>query len=151
MTKTVYVATSLTHVKTEAEKDELRAMLKWIVAEFDITLLKWAFDVDTWTPEPVDNIYDYDTERVRGADLVIVLYFSNDGSDGRGGEVVNRLEVAKKPVIVFAKEGVRVSRYPGDCFKKFGIPVQTFKDVEDMRPSIWNNLTMIDADRRASA
>ena len=141
--KTVYVATSLTHVKTDAEKKELRDFLAWLVTEFNIKLLKWAFDTDTWSPEPVENIYEYDTNMVKEADLVIALYLSDAGSDGRGGEVVNRIEVAKKPIRSFAKEGVRVSRYPADCFKKHHVPIQTFKDFKEMAPAIREALELL--------
>ncbi|HVU06439.1 MAG TPA: hypothetical protein VHE10_01455 [Candidatus Paceibacterota bacterium] len=133
----VYVALSLTHVKTEAEKDEVRAFMKWLPATFDVEILKWAFDLERWEPQPVADIYAYDTERVKAADLMIVLYLSNDGSDGRGGEVVNRVENGGgKPVLGFAREGVRVSRYAADCLKGAGTPIRTFKEFSETGPAI---------------
>ncbi len=131
--KKVYVALSLTHVKTDEEKDQVRAYLHWLVTTFDIELLPWAFDTVKWQPIPVPNIYVYDTEKVMAADLVIILYLTNEGSDGRGGEAVNRIEVAKKPVIAFAKHGVTVSGYPAGLFRREGIDIERFSTFEDMR------------------
>jgi hypothetical protein len=140
---TVYIAISLTHVKTEQEKDEVRAFLKWLEVTFDISILTWAFDVERWEAKPVDNIYDFDTDRVKSADLMIALYLSNDGSDGRGGEVINRVEVAKKPILAFSKQGVRVSRYPVDCLKKIGVGVIPFSTFDDMAMPIQEALNRI--------
>lgn len=136
MKTTVYVALSLTHVRTDEEKDMVRRFLPWLEQTFDITLLRWAFDLDTWTPKPVADIYEYDTSRVMNADLMIALYLTNEGSDGRGGEVVNRVERSGKAVIAFAKQGIKVSRYSSDCLKKVGANVMAFNSFEDMMPAI---------------
>lgn len=141
--RTVYIAVSLTHVKTEEEKCQMRAFLAWIEEAFDVELLRWAFDTEKWLPLPVDNIYDYDTERVKEADLMIALYLSNDGSDGRGGEVVNRLEVARKPVLALVKKGVRVSRYSTDCLEKHRMPIVEFEKLVDAEPAIRDALSRI--------
>lgn len=130
-TKTVYVALSLTHVKTEAEKDEIRSFLRWLEVSFNIELLMWAFDVETWQPLLVENIYNHDSEKVALADLMIILYLSNDGSDGRGGEMVQRI-YARRPMIAFAREEVRISRFPLDCLRHFNIPLVRFTDFRDL-------------------
>jgi len=140
---TVYVALSMTHVRTEDERNEVRALLPWIERTFEITLLRWAFNIQTWTPEPVDDIYEFDTQMVLSADLVIVLYLTNDGSDGRGGEVVNRVERSGKPVIAFRKQHVKVSRYASDCLKKVGTEILPFETFEDMRLSISSALSAL--------
>jgi hypothetical protein len=60
--KTVYLALPLTQIKTDAEKNEIRNLIRWFRDNFDVEILKWAFNTDTWTPEPVENIFDFDTE-----------------------------------------------------------------------------------------
>jgi hypothetical protein len=136
MKPTVYVALSLSHVRTDEEKDAVKRFLSWLETTFDITLLRWAFNTETWTPEPVADIYEFDTEKVLGSDLMIALYLTNEGSDGRGGEVVNRVERSDKAVVAFAKQGVRVSRYASDCLKKVGANIMSFNDFDDMKPAI---------------
>lgn len=142
--KTVYVALSLTHVKTDTEKGEIRSFLKWLEITFNVKILLWAFDTDTWLPKEVGNIYKFDSDRVLSADLMIVLYLSNEGSDGRGGEVVLRT-TNQKPIVAFAKEGVRVSRYPGDCLKMHGTEIVIFKTFDDMEPTIRKALESINS------
>lgn len=135
MKKTVYLALPLTHVKTDSEKDEIRRLILWFKETFDVEILKWALNTDSWLPEPVENIFDYDTERVLRADLVIVFYPENEGSDGRGGEVVLRLQTGK-PILAFKKRGVRVSRYPSDCLKKHGVLIEEYDKIEDVEKSV---------------
>jgi hypothetical protein len=76
---------------------------------------------------------------------MIVMYLTNEGSDGRGGEVVNRFH-SGKPLLAFAKRGVKVSRYPADCMKGIGVTIQTFDSFEDMRSSIQTALDEIGRD-----
>ena len=139
---TLYVAVSLTHVKTEQERQEIRDFLKWLEVTFHVRILTWAFDLDTWTPLPVDDIYEYDTKKVLAADMMIVLYLSNDGSDGRGGEVVNRTN-SGKPILAFAREGVKVSRYSADRLKGVGSGIKTFRTFTDMEDSINRALLLL--------
>lgn len=144
MQTTVYMMVSLTHVKTDAEKDEIRELIRWLEDDADVALLRWAFDTETWTPKPVDNIFVYDNTRVMSADLGIALYLSNDGSDGRGGEVIDRIK-SGKPFRLFAREGVNVSRYPADCLTHHGGSIDRFTSLKDLKTQIHAALKSIEA------
>lgn len=144
MKLTVYAMVSLTHVKTDAEKDEIREILRWLEVDCEVELLRWAFDTDTWTPKPVDNIFVYDNTRVLSADFGFALYLSNDGSDGRGGEVIDRIK-SGKPFRLFAREGVKVSRYQADCMTHHGKTIDAFKSIEDLKLRILAALTEVKA------
>lgn len=69
------------------------------------------------------------------ADLLIVFYPENEGSDGRGGEVVLRVQ-AGKPILAFKKRGVKVSRYPTDCLKKHGVTIEEYDKFEDVEKTV---------------
>ncbi len=137
--KKVYVAVSLTHVKTDEEKQMLRDFLTWLPKTFRVRVLQWAFNVHTWQPIQVDNIYEFDTQQVKEADLVIALYLQNEGSDGRGGEIVNRHTV-QKPLVVCARNGVTVSRYVTDSLKP-GEGVYRFSEFTELKEVISCALT----------
>jgi hypothetical protein len=147
--KTVYIALSLTHVKTDAEKDTVRTFLKWFEKRFNVKILLWAFDVDKWTPKPVANIFEFDTERVLSADLAIFLYLTSDGSDGRGGELVTRV-LARKPTLAFMKEGVKENRYVKDCLETIGVKPISFWEFEDIAPAVEDALSRIEVLQSAS-
>lgn len=131
----VYIALSLTHLKTKKDKNWVRRLMKWFEESFDVELFAWAFDLELWKPKPVADIYEFDTARVRKADLMIVMYLSNDGSDGRGGEVVNR-SLFGGPMLAFALADVKVSRYPVDCLRSVGVDIVRIQVLEDMRPYV---------------
>lgn len=145
MKLTVYAMVSLTHVKTDAEKDEIREILRWLEVDCEVELLRWAFDTDTWAPKPVDNIFVYDNTRVLSADFGFALYLSNDGSDGRGGEVIDRIK-SGKPFSLFAREGVKVSRYQADCMKHYGKSISVFRTLDDLKAQILAALKEVKAD-----
>ncbi len=69
------------------------------------------------------------------SELMIVIYLSSEGSDGRGGEVIRRT-MRGEPILAFKKEGVKVSRYVADCLKEAGAKIEVFATFEDMEPSI---------------
>lgn len=140
--KTVYLALPLMHVNKESERDEIRHLIRWFKETFDVEVLKWAFNTDTWTPGPVENIFDYDTEKVLRADLVIVFYPESGGSDGRGGEVVLRVQTGK-PILAFKKRGVKVSRYPTDCLKNYGVTIEEYDKFEDIEKTVRKKLLAI--------
>ena len=143
----VYIALSLSHVKSEEEKQTVRDILAWLASRFNIDLLQWAFDVVTWQPRPVENIYIFDRSQMFLADLVIVLFLSSDGSDGRGAELVLRCE-AGLPIIAAAKEGVKISRFPLDCLQDFGVEVIRFEAFQELGPLIDSTLARINIVKR---
>jgi hypothetical protein len=143
--RTLYIAISLTHVKTEEDRDEIRALLKWLEQRFEVRILKWAFNVDTWTPMPVPNVYEFDTELVLRADLALFFYLTNEGSDGRGGELVTRTK-AGKPLLAFIKEGVKENRYVTGCLEKAGTQPIRFRTIDDLERPIALALSKVISD-----
>ncbi len=130
MKKTVYVIIPLTQVNTIDGMNMVKKILQWITDKFDVEILMWAFDLQTWTPKAVPNIYEYDKNLVLKADLAIAFFLNLEGSDGRGGEIVLRTE-AQKPILAFAYNGVKVSRFVSDCLVRAGAEIQPFEVIED--------------------
>ena len=60
MKKTVYPMISLTHIKDEETRNKIRGLIRFLESMPDIELLRWAFDLDTWMPKPVENVFRYD-------------------------------------------------------------------------------------------
>ena len=145
----VYVIISLTHVKTDEEKQKIRHIISWIRDSFNVELLTWAFDIDLWQPKPVENIYLFDKQRALSADLAIIFFLSSDGSDGRGGEIVLRAENGL-PMLACAHHGIKISRFPSDCLKLAGVEITPFKEVEELQELIRKALEKVLADRKDS-
>lgn len=137
--KTVYVALSLTHVRTEAEKEEIREFFrwleKWLKERFDVELLQWAFDLEKWKSKPVANIFQYDTMQVTAAGLLVALYLSSEGSDGRGGEVAVRIS-HHLPTIAFKRKGVTVSNYARDCLGSIRVNISEIEKLTDIESAL---------------
>ena len=120
---------SLSGVKLDRERDEIRQLLKIVSSILDVKLLKWAFDVEKWKPESVENVFEYDALRLLSADLAVFLFWNNIGSDGRGGELILRL-LSGKPTIIVQRSGAFMGRFPYDAITKdFGLPIKTTNNL----------------------
>jgi hypothetical protein len=127
---------SLTHIKDEETRNKIRGLIRFLESMPDIELLRWAFDLDTWMPKPVENVFRYDNAFTVGADLGIAIYLTGDGSDGRGDEVGSRVR-SGRPMIAFRAEGVRPNKYVDDMLKHFEYPpVQSFTTFVDLESQI---------------
>ncbi len=124
----VYVATSLTHVPQDQ-----RFRVAELVAQLQSStrFLKWAFDIESWKPETVENVCSFDLALATElADFVAGVYFSPDGSDGRGVELYERAKtVGNKGMQIYIKSGVRISRFITDMVDKFGLNPPKYFDT----------------------
>lgn len=148
--RSIYASVSLTHVKTDKEKDEVRALIPWLAETFDATVAKWAFNLDKWTPLPCDDINKFDNDGMDASQLMVVVYLTNEGSDGRGGEVIRRMERGEL-LLAFKMKGVKVSPYIVDGLKRNGITIIEIAEFAEMAPYIRANFDCIEALQAASA
>ena len=144
----IYPAIALTHAKTEAERNYIRALISWLQTSFkDVEITLWAFDLATWTPIKVQSVKKHDLKLLAAADLPIFFYLQSAGSDGRGGE--SRMAVEwNKSMLAFKTEGVGISQFPVDDMADIGVVAQEFKVFEDMRPTIQAAISSILAEKK---
>jgi len=143
--KTIYPSVSLTHVKTDEEKNMVRTLIKWLGSTFNASVSRWAFDLEKWKPIACSDINEFDNSAMDASELMIVFYFTNDGSDGRGGEIIRRLERGGA-FLAFKKKGLKVSRYIVDGLRKKGIEIVEFEEFTEIEPIINWRLNKIDSD-----
>jgi hypothetical protein len=136
----LYLAMSLSGVTSEQERQEIRQLLVAASSIPGVQFLKWAFDVEKWGSEPVNNIFEYDTIRLLEADLAVFIWWNSVGSDGRGGELIARL-LSGRPTIIVRQKGVFMSRFSHHGIdKSFVLPIETVDNVEHFKLMLWRKV-----------
>jgi hypothetical protein len=132
----VCISIPLTYIKKRSERDWIRRMLEHLKSSLNIEILPWGdFDFDRWEAKATEDVYELSSERVRSADLMIVLFHSKGGSDGRGGEVTMR-QMSGKPMVAFAQHCIKISPYTSSCLKKAGVRIITIGSFNEMESHI---------------
>jgi len=129
---TISVSVSLTHVKSVTERRWIFHMFQYLRDNFPhAAIIPPDFDLIRWEPIPVENFYTRSERRVKKSDLMIILFYLSEGSDGRGVEVAMR-EQSGKPMIAFALHGVRISPVMVGCLEKAGVRIITIASYNEM-------------------
>lgn len=124
----VYMVTSLSGDTPSNERDFIRGVVNYLGD--NVNLLPWCFDLEKWEPIPVINVADYDMTQIMFADFVVGVYNSSLGCDGRGALLCHQSIIdPEKRVRIYARNGIRISRFMNDLFLNRKIPMRIFGTV----------------------
>ncbi len=126
---TIYVGMALTDAPEEFRTifhDELKSKLREIPG---VKVLDFFWVSNGPIAGDDIEVYNLDESHSQNADLFVAVL--DHPSIGLGMEIMIR-HFAKKPALLLAKEGKRISRMPLGYIKKFGIPRARYESVNDI-------------------